>query len=84
MVCAACCHVALVFAVMHFYGIFVVVGAFVHSFFILFKNLVLLDHRGGPRYQHVLALCAFLTGAMLKGLILGGFVFDVLCMFCYV
>ena len=33
--------------------------ASVHSFFILFKNLVLINRWNGPRYQRVLALCAF-------------------------
>ena len=33
--------------------------ASVHSLFILFKNLVLLNRQNGPRYQRVLALCAF-------------------------
>ena len=36
----------LVFAVMHF-------------FYIPFENLVLINQRNGPRYQSVLALCAF-------------------------
>ena len=32
--------------------------------------LVLINWRNGRRYQHVLALCAFLTGVILKGLTL--------------
>ena len=33
------------------------------------------------RYQHVLALCAFLTGVILKGLVLPRYVFNVyVCM----
>ena len=32
VVCAACCHMALVFAVTHLYDIFVIVIASVHSF----------------------------------------------------
>ena len=31
----------------------------VHSFFVLFKNLVSLNRWSGPLYQRVLALCAF-------------------------
>ena len=31
----------------------------------------------GPRYQRVLAFCAFSTGVVPKGLILRNFVFDV-------
>ena len=55
--------------------------ASVHSFFILFKNLVLIYRRNGPRYQLVLALCAFfLTRVILKGLILQ----KNWCMFVYV
>ena len=50
---------ALVFAVMHLYSIFFFFIASVHSFFILFKNLVLINQWNGPRYQRVLALCAF-------------------------
>ena len=39
--------------------------------------------RNGRRYQHVLALCALLTGVILKGLTLRKFVSDVcVCMFC--
>ena len=52
---------ALVFAVMHLYTV---------SFLYFFKTLVLINRRNGPRYQHVLALCTFLTGAIPKGLIL--------------
>ena len=40
MVCAACCHLTLVFAVMHLYNIldfFFYIDS-VHSFFILFKK----------------------------------------------
>ena len=63
---------------MHLYNFFI---AYVHFFFILFFfNLVLINRRNGPRYQRFLASCAFLTGAMPKGLILRKFVFDV-CVF---
>ena len=48
---------------------------------IVFVYLVLINRRNGPRYQHVLALCALLTGAIPKGLILP----KILCsMFVYV
>ena len=40
VVCAACCHMTLVFAVMHLYNILEFFIASVHSFFILFVNLV--------------------------------------------
>ena len=46
-------------------------------FLYFFKNLVLIHRRYGPRYQPVLALRAFLTGVVPKGLILRNFVFDV-------
>ena len=62
VVCAACCHMTLVFAVMHLYNILEFFIASVHSFFYtFFKNLVLINRRNGPRYQCVLALCAFST-----------------------
>ena len=41
---AACCHMALVFAVMHFFFFI----ASVHSFFTLLKNLVLINQQNGP------------------------------------
>ena len=71
MVSAACCHMALVFPIMHLYNIFLIV----------LSHLVLINRQNGPRYQRVLALCAFfffLTGAIQKRLILRNFfVFDV-------
>ena len=58
VVCAACCHMTLVFAVMHLYNILEFFIASAHSFFILFfLNLVLVNRRNGPRYQRALALC---------------------------
>ena len=62
VVCAACCHMTLVFAVMHLYNIFLKIIASVHSFFILFFKSGVDNRRNGPRYQRVLALCAFITG----------------------
>ena len=71
MVCAACCHLALVFAVMHLYNIYSFCIASIHSFFLL--NLVLINRQNGSQYQRVLALCAFLTGMIPTGLILQKF-----------
>ena len=79
MICALCCHIALAFAVMHLYKNFLLllfIPFFVY-FFYLFKNMVLTNRRNCPRYQRVLAFCAFLTGAIPKGLILRKFCFDV-------
>ena len=76
VVLAACCHMALVCAVMRIYNIFQSFIASVHSFFILFfLNLVLINRQNCPRYWRVLALCTFffLTGMILKGLILRKF-----------
>ena len=72
VVCAACCHMALLFAVMHLYKS--VLLLFI-PFFILFFffNLVLINPRNGRRYQRVLSLCTFLTGVIPKGLILRQF-----------
>ena len=52
-------------------------------FYTLKKNLVLINLRNGPPYQCVLALCAFLTGAVLKGLILRKFCVWCLCMLSF-
>ena len=73
----------LVFAVMYLYNIlefFLLLLSipFLHFFF----NLVLINRRNGPRYQCILALCAFLTGAIPKGLVLRKFCVRCLCMFC--
>ena len=63
----------LVFAVMHLYNILEIFIASVHSFFILFSNLVLINRRNGPRYQRVQALCAcfcfvlFFVGGSIEG-----------------
>ena len=53
----------LVFAIMHLKKKKII--ASVHSFFMLFKNLVLINRRNGPRYQRVLApslMCFFNRG----------------------
>ena len=83
VVCAACCRVTLVFAVVHLCNVLEFFIASVHSFFILFKNLLLLNQRNGPRCQRVLALCAFSTRVIPKGLILRKFCVRCLCMFCF-
>ena len=76
MVCAACCHIALVFAIMHCFCPF--------HFYTLKKNLVLINRRNGPRYQRVPALCSVLTGEIPKGLIRRNFVFDVVYLYMYI
>ena len=60
---------ALVSAVMHFLFFFFNCFSPFHLY-TFFLNLVLINRRSGRRYQRVLALCAFLTGAIPKGLIL--------------
>ena len=57
----------LVFAVMQLYNILEFFIASVDSFFILFKNLVSINRRNGPRYQRVLALCAFFNRGDTEG-----------------
>ena len=47
VVCAACCHMALVFAILHLYKtklFFVFVS--VHSFFIFFFSLIIINENG--------------------------------------
>ena len=44
--------------------------SFFRYIYMLFKNQILINQWSGPRYQHVQALCAFLTGAILKRQIL--------------
>ena len=50
-------------------------------FFVVVVNLVLINWQNGPQYQRVLTFCAFLTGAILKGLILQNIYLHCLCMF---
>ena len=59
----------LVFAVLHLYNIiYIFLIASVHSFlYFKKKNLVLINRRNGPRYQRVLALCAFLNRGNTEG-----------------
>ena len=65
-----CCHMALVFAVVCIYIIFLNFLLLLSiPFLYFFKNLVFINRRNGPLYQRVLALCAFLTGVIPKGLI---------------
>ena len=57
VLCAACCHMALVFAVMHFFLLLLLLLSI--TFDVVFLNLVLINRRNGPRCQRVLALGAF-------------------------
>ena len=67
-----CCY-----AFMKFFNIFLLLLS-------IALNLVLINWQNGPRYQHVLALCASLTGAILRDLFFENFVFDAcVCMFCF-
>ena len=71
---------ALVFAIMYLYNIFIL------CLFIPFLYFSLTWYRyirrNGRQYQHVLALCDLLTAVILKGLTLQKFVSDVcVCMF---
>ena len=43
VVCAACCRMALLFAIMHLYNIFSFYIVSVHSFSIFFYNLVSIN-----------------------------------------
>ena len=89
VVCATCFHMALVFAVMHLCNIFAVIHynffyCFCTFYFLYtFKNQVLIMRRNGPRYQRVLAVCAFSTGAIPKGFILRK-LYACVCMWCFV
>ena len=66
VVCAACCHMALVFAVMHLCNILIFLNCFCpFLLYIKKKNLVFINRWNG--YQRVLpSLMCFLTGAILK------------------
>ena len=57
VVCAACCHMVLVFAVIHLYVLFSLLLCI--PFLIPYLDLVMINRRNGPRYQRVQALCAF-------------------------
>ena len=69
-----CCY-----AFIYYFSFFLLLPSI--PFFILFKNLILISRRNGPRYQRVLALYTFVTGAIPKGLILWTFCIWCLCMF---
>ena len=59
---------ALVFAVMHLYDVFLNFLLLLSiSFLHYFKNLVLINPRNGPRYQRVLALCVFFNRGNTEG-----------------
>ena len=66
---AACCHLTLIFAVMRLYNIYIFFKLLLSiAFFILKrKNLVMINRRNGPRYQRVLALCAFFNRGDTEG-----------------
>ena len=68
--CAACCHMALVFALMHLYNFFYCFCPIL--FYTLLKSGI-DKSTNRPRYQRVLALRAFLTGVIPKGQILRKF-----------
>ena len=59
----------LVFAVKHLYNILEFFYCFCPFlfFYTFFKNLVLINRRNGPRYQRVLALCAFFNRGDAEG-----------------
>ena len=80
VVCAACCHRALVFAIMHLCKIFYFILCL--SIPCLYFSLTWYRYirRNCRRYQHVLALCALLTGVILKELTLRNVLSDV-CVF---
>ena len=75
---------AFVVAAMRLYVIFDCLWLLSIAFFTLFLcvDLVLINRRSDARYQRVLALCAFLTGAIPKGLNLQTFCDICVCMFC--
>ena len=61
------------YLLLRIYVIFFICIAFAHSFFIFLffillflKDLAFINQRKGPRYQCVLSVCAFLTGAIPK------------------
>ena len=69
VVCAACCHMTLVFAIMRLCIFFKYNFSLLLSipFLYLKKNLVLINRRNGPRYQRVLAVCAFFNRGDIEG-----------------
>ena len=78
---------ALVFAVMNLHFFFFFNFASGHSFYYTFLNLVLVNRRNGPRYQRVLALCAFFNRGDAEGTSSSKILFDVcvcfvLCNLC--
>ena len=66
VVCAACCHMALVFAIMQLYIFFK--SNFILCLSICFSLTWYRQIRvNGQRCEHVLVFCALLKGAILKG-----------------
>ena len=67
IVCAACCHIELVFAIMLlFYHIVSVLSFFIP--FLFFSTLYWQISWNGWQCQHTLGLCSLLTRAVFKGL----------------
>ena len=52
MVCAACCHIALVFAVMHLYDIIFICNCFCSFLFYTFFTAVLINRQNSPQYLY--------------------------------
>ena len=81
MVCAACCHVTLVFAVMHLYNILEFFIASTHSFFILFLNSGIVKSTEWSTIPACPSLMCFFN----KGDTEGAYSLKILCsMFVYV
>ena len=85
MVCAACCHMARIFAVMYLYNILKKFIASVHSFFVLFFFFKsgIDESTEWSTIPACPSLVCFLTGVVLKGLILRKFCVRCLCVFCF-
>ena len=84
VVCAACCHVTLVFAVMHLYNVFYFFNASVHFFFLFtFLKSGIDKSTEWSTIPACPSLMCFLTGVIPKGLILRKFCVRCLCMFCF-
>ena len=60
---------ALVLPVMHLYNFFLLflIASILSFFYTLKKNIVLTNRRNGPRYQRVLASCAFFNRGDTEG-----------------
>ena len=70
--CSLCCHMALVFACMHFYSIFNLRLLLFILFYIFILSGIETPERNSQCYQHILTLFAiFFTRAIPKGLPFG-------------